>query len=101
MSRFVARDRQTVTGKNLWLVQKLSNLNPWTVSSRRLKTALQAEEHVTVSVSDRSARCDRSALPLQSSQAEGLGSLLGNERGRAKTGWTDQQPCDQLDFLHN
>jgi hypothetical protein len=53
MSRLVARDRQTVTGKNLWLVQELSNLNPWTATSRRLKTALQTEELVDVPVPDR------------------------------------------------
>ena len=53
MSRLVTRDRQTVTGKNLWLVQELSNLNPWTATSRRLKTALQTEELVDVPVPDR------------------------------------------------
>ena len=53
MSRLGARDRQTVTGKNLWLVQELSNLNPWTATSRRLKTALQTEELVDVPVPDR------------------------------------------------
>ena len=45
--------RQTVTGKNLWLVQELSNLNPWTATTRRLKTALQTEELVDVPVPDR------------------------------------------------
>ena len=37
LSRFLARDVQSVTGKNLRLVQDITQLNPWTASYGRLK----------------------------------------------------------------
>ena len=53
LSRLLARDRQSVTGNNLLLVQELSGMNPWTATPGRLKAALQAEETVDVPVPDR------------------------------------------------
>ena len=53
LSRLLARDRQSVTGKNLLLVQELSGINPWTATPGRLKAALQAEEVVDVPALDR------------------------------------------------
>ena len=52
LSRLLARDRQSVTGKNLLLVQELSGINPWTATPGRLKAALQAEEVVDVPALD-------------------------------------------------
>ena len=53
LSRLLARDRQSVTGKNLLLVQELSGMNPWTATPGQLKAALQAEEVVDVPALDR------------------------------------------------
>ena len=53
MCRYLARDRQSVTGKNLWLVHELTNLNPWTVHYGKLRAALQAEQRVPVPDLDR------------------------------------------------
>ena len=53
LSRFLARDMQSVIGRNLWLVHELTNLNPWAVQYGKLQAALQAEEAVDVPVQDR------------------------------------------------
>ena len=53
MSRLQARDIQSVTGRNLKLIQGLTGQNPWTTSYRRLKEALIEEELVEVPVMDR------------------------------------------------
>ena len=53
LSRLLARDIQSVTGKNLRFVQDLSQLDPWTTSCGRLKEALIAEELVEVPLLDR------------------------------------------------
>ena len=53
LCRYLARDRQSVTGKNLWLVHELTNLNPWTVHYGKLRAALQAEQRVQVPDLDR------------------------------------------------
>ena len=44
MSRLLARDMQSVTGKNLQFISEMSGLNPWTVPIRRLKSTLVAAE---------------------------------------------------------
>ena len=36
LSRFLARDVQSVTGKNLQYIQEATGLSPWTTSKRRL-----------------------------------------------------------------
>ena len=53
MSRYVARDVQSVTGKNLRLIEETVNLDPWTTSSSKLRNALIIEETVTVPAMDR------------------------------------------------
>ena len=53
LCRVLARDIQSVTGRNLRLVQEMSGLDPWTTSQGRLKTALRREEMVAVPVQDR------------------------------------------------
>ena len=52
LSRMMARDVQSVTGKNLRFVQEVTNLDPWTTSYGRLKTALKTEERVAVPMQD-------------------------------------------------
>ena len=53
LSRFLARDRRSVTGRNLWLIHELTNLNPWAAQYGRLRAALHAEETVAVPDQDR------------------------------------------------
>ena len=53
LSRFLARDLRSVTGRNLCLVHELTNLNPWEVQYGRLRAALHAEETVAVPDQDR------------------------------------------------
>ena len=53
MSRLLARDIQSVTGKNLQYIYDASGLNPWTVSQGRLKAALVAGEVAEVPLQDR------------------------------------------------
>ena len=53
MSRYVARDVQSVTGKNLRLIEETVNLDPWTTSSSKLRNALIIEETVLVPAMDR------------------------------------------------
>ena len=53
LSRYLARDVQSVTGKNLQLVKSISKLDPWTTSYGKLKEALVAAEMVEVPEQDR------------------------------------------------
>ena len=52
LSRLVARDLQSVTGKNLQYISNATGLNPWSVSQVRLKAALVAGELVEVPQED-------------------------------------------------
>ena len=53
LSRLLARDMLSVTGKNLRLIQELTQLNPWTASNGGLKAALERSEQADVPVLDR------------------------------------------------
>ena len=53
LSRFLARDVQSVTGKNLQYIQEATGLSPWTTSKRRLRDALVAGELADVPPQDR------------------------------------------------
>ena len=53
LSRYLARDVQSVTGRNLRLVQETSRLDPWTTPSSKLKNALISSEMVEVPIMDR------------------------------------------------
>ena len=53
LSRFLARDVQSVTGRNLQYIQEATGLSPWTTSKRRLRDALVAGELVDVPPQDR------------------------------------------------
>ena len=48
LSRFLARDLLSVTGKNIRLIQELTQLNPWTVTNGELRAALEMNEQVDV-----------------------------------------------------
>ena len=52
LSRLVARDVRSVTGQNLTLIKEITNLNPWSLSYRKLKTKLIQSEHVEVPAQD-------------------------------------------------
>ena len=53
LCRYLARDMQSVTGKNMQLVQDLTNLDPWTTSYGKLKAALVTAEMVEVPQQDK------------------------------------------------
>ena len=53
LSRFLARDIRSVTGRNLQLIVDVSGLNPWTASTAKLRDALTASEVVDVPPQDR------------------------------------------------
>ena len=53
LSRYLARDVQSVTGRNLDLIQEISQLNPWTARLGQLKQALVLAETVDVPLADR------------------------------------------------
>ena len=53
LSRLLARDMLSVTGKNLRLIQELTQLNPWTASNGGLRAALERSEQADVPVLDR------------------------------------------------
>ena len=53
MSRYLARDIQSVTGKSLRFIQDLTTLNPWIARPCQLKQALVQSEIVDVPVQDR------------------------------------------------
>ena len=52
LSRYLARDIRSVTAKNIQLIQSLTNLDPKTTSTQRMKTALVESELVEVPVLD-------------------------------------------------
>ena len=72
LSRFLARDVQSVTGKNLLLISEASGLNPWTASQSRLKAALIAGESVEVPQEDRWRLPYLSSLLSQRGEAHNL-----------------------------
>ena len=53
LSRLLARDVQSTTGRNLRLVQEVTNLNPWICSYGKLKAALIQAEVIAVPNEDR------------------------------------------------
>ena len=53
LSRYLARDVQSVTGRNLRLVQEAPNSDPWTTSTNKLRRALISSEMVEVPIMDR------------------------------------------------
>ena len=52
LARLLGRDIQSVTGKNLCLVQELTQLNPWTAKSAQLKATIVENEMVDVPPQD-------------------------------------------------
>ena len=52
LCRYLARDIQSVTGKNLQFVQDLTNLDPWTTGNGKLKATLVTAEMVEVPQQD-------------------------------------------------
>ena len=84
LSRFLARDVQSVTGKNLRLVQEITQLNPWTASYGRLKEALVTEELVEV------PQVDSWRLPY-------LCTLLGQRKEAATKALEEEEK--RLDYL--
>ena len=86
LSRYLARDVRSVTGKNLQYVAEVTGLNPWTASQARLKAALVAEDTVQV--------------PLQASwRVPYLCSLLGQRGAAHSLALEDEQ--DRLTELIN
>ena len=53
LSRYLARDIQSVTGKNLRFLHDLSHLDPWSTSKGKLRGALTLAEVVEVPIRDR------------------------------------------------
>ena len=53
LSRYLARDVQSATGKNLRLVQETTGIDPWTTGQGRLRSALVAAEVVGVPTMNR------------------------------------------------
>ena len=53
MSRFLGKDVQSTTGRNLRYIEDISGLNPWSFSSRRIKDALIVSELVVVAPTDK------------------------------------------------
>ena len=53
LSRYLARDVQSVTGRNLRLIHDLSLLNPWTAQLGHIRQALILSELVEVPEMDR------------------------------------------------
>ena len=72
MSRLVARDVQSVTGKNLQYVREETALNPWCSSRKRLKDALVAGEAVQVPQQDKWRLPYLSSLLSQRREAHNL-----------------------------
>ena len=52
LSRYLARNLQSVTGNNLWLVQEITRINPWSCTNRQIKIALHSAEQVDVPLQD-------------------------------------------------
>ena len=78
LSRYLARDVQSVTGKNMRLVQETTGLDPWTTSQGRLRSALVEAEVVEVPT------MDRWRLPY-------LCSLLAQRREAHKLAFEDEE----------
>ena len=53
LSRYLARDIQSVTGKNLRLIHDLSHLDPWSTSKEKLRCYLTSAEVLEVPIRDR------------------------------------------------
>ena len=53
LSRYVARDMQSITGKNIWLIQELTGLNPLIDCHNKVKMALHSWEQVSTPEADR------------------------------------------------
>ena len=53
LSRMLSRDVRSVTGKNLQMVQELTNLNPWTTQKKHLKIGLVTSEIMETPLQDR------------------------------------------------
>ena len=73
LSRYVARDVQSTTGRNLCLIRELSGLNPWNCSVVALKQALVQEEVVQVAQQDVWRLPYLCSLLSQRGQAHSLG----------------------------
>ena len=52
LSRLLARDIQSTTGRNIALIRELSGLNPWSNSVTTIRQALVSEERVEVQQQD-------------------------------------------------
>ena len=52
LSRLLARDIRSVTGRNIWVIHELTGLNLWTASHHRLRAALCEQEVVEVPLQD-------------------------------------------------
>jgi hypothetical protein len=72
LSRLLARDIQSVTGKNLQYIYDASGLSPWTASYGRLRDALVAGEVVEVPLQDRWRLPYLSSLLSQRREAHNL-----------------------------
>ena len=72
MSRLVARDIQSVTGKNLHYILEETALNPWSSTRKRLKDALLAGEAAQVPQQDRWRLPYLSSLLSQRREAHNL-----------------------------
>ena len=72
LSRLLARDIQSVTGKNLTLLKELSNLNPWVTKQCQLRNALIAAEMVEVPLVDQWRLSYLLSLLSQKTQAHSL-----------------------------
>ena len=80
MSRLVARDVQTVTGKNLMYISQESGLNPWTASQGKMKAALIDGEAVQVPQQDRWRLPFLSSLLSQRREAHNMAMKEDEER---------------------
>ena len=69
LSRFLARDMLSGTGKNLRLIQVLTHLNPWTARNGGLRSALERSERAHVPELDRWRRPYLCSFLSQRSQA--------------------------------
>ena len=52
LSRFVARDVRSTTGRNLQFIVEATGLSPWTSSTKRIKNVLVQREYVSVPEAD-------------------------------------------------
>ena len=52
LSRLLAREIRSLTGRNIWLIHELTDLNLWTASKQRLRAALCVQEVVEVTLQD-------------------------------------------------